>query len=163
MKILAADTPTDFAAIEKLAGEIWRSHYTPIIGEAQVEYMLRKFQSREAMQQQLSEGYEYYMLLLEEELVGYMAFRQDEKEIFLSKIYVLASRRGEGLGRQMLEFVESEVRKRGLEAIRLTVNKHNTYSIRAYLKMGFEKTRPLVMDIGGGFVMDDYEMYKSLG
>ena len=33
--------------ISALAGEIWREHYTPIIGAEQVEYMLAKFQTAE--------------------------------------------------------------------------------------------------------------------
>ena len=38
---------SESAVIAALADEIWREHYTPIIGEAQVDYMLKKFQSAE--------------------------------------------------------------------------------------------------------------------
>jgi ribosomal protein S18 acetylase RimI-like enzyme len=44
----------------------------------------------------------------------------------------------------------------------LTVNKNNTQSIEAYKKMMFYKTRSLVTDIGGGFVMDDDVMQRDL-
>ena len=47
-------------------------------------------------------------------------------------------------------------------AIELTVNKYNSGTIAAYEKMGFEKVRPAVFDIGGGYIMDDYIMKKSL-
>ena len=33
----------------------------------------------------------------------------------------------------------------------------------AYEKMGFFKNQELVMDIGNGYVMDDYEMIRNLG
>ena len=47
------------------------------------------------------------------------------------------------------------------KSISLTVNKYNTDSIKAYEKMGFEKIDSVVMDIGNGYVMDDYVMKKE--
>ncbi|MCL2082368.1 MAG: hypothetical protein FWH04_03910 [Oscillospiraceae bacterium] len=41
----APDLETKAAEISVLAGEVWREHYTPIIGSEQVEYMLAKLQS----------------------------------------------------------------------------------------------------------------------
>ncbi len=42
----------------------------------------------------------------------------------------------------------------------LQVNKRNTDAIGFYRSAGFEVIREAVMDIGGGFVMDDYLMAK---
>jgi len=42
-----------------LAREIWTDHYVPIIGQAQVDYMLDTFQREEAIAAQLAGGYEY--------------------------------------------------------------------------------------------------------
>lgn len=147
-----------FLQIETLAREIWEEHYTPIIGAKQVAYMLEKFQSARAMEEQVEEGYEYFMILKEGSLVGYLAFKEEADGLFLSKVYVHSSARGKGFGKAAIEFVKTEAQNRGLSKIRLTVNKYNHNSITAYLKMGFEKTRELVMDIGEDYVMDDYEM-----
>ena len=149
--------------IETLAREIWKEHYTPIIGEAQVAYMLEKFQSVVAMQKQVEEGYEYFTIKEGEELVGYLAFKEEQDGLFLSKVYVHSKMRGKGLGKAAIEFVKEQVTQRGLSQIRLTVNKYNHNSIAAYLKMGFIKTRELVMDIGEGYVMDDFEMVLVVG
>lgn len=47
--------------IAGLAGEIWREHYTPIIGAAQVEYMLEKFQSADRIYSDIiNDGYVYF-------------------------------------------------------------------------------------------------------
>ncbi len=158
MLIKPAASEAELMAIETLAATIWRHHYTPIIGAKQVEYMLQKFQSLATMQQQLEEGYEYYGAYAYSRLLGYLAFRQQGDALFLSKIYLESNARGKGYGRHMIDFVTKQARQRRLAAIRLTVNKYNTQAIAAYLKMGFEKVRPLIIDIGGGFVMDDYEM-----
>ena len=50
-----------------LAEGIWHEHFTPIIGGAQVEYMVEKFQSVPAVTEQLRQGYEYFLLLWREE------------------------------------------------------------------------------------------------
>jgi ribosomal protein S18 acetylase RimI-like enzyme len=50
------DTEAESAVISALAGEIWREHYTPIIGAEQVEYMLAKFQSPEQICKDINEN-----------------------------------------------------------------------------------------------------------
>lgn len=50
------------------------------------------------------------------------------------------------------------LRKHDLQTLILTVNKHNHKAISAYQRYGFEITADSVVDIGGGFVMNDYLM-----
>lgn len=163
IRIFPVSEEGDFQQIETLAREIWEEHYTPIIGADQVAFMLDKFQSVEAMQKQVAEGYEYFRIQEADRLVGYLAFKEEADGLFLSKVYIHSSARGKGLGKAAIEFVKAEAQNRGLSKIRLTVNKYNHDSIAAYLKMGFEKTRELVIDIGQGYVMDDYEMILLVG
>jgi hypothetical protein len=42
------------------------------------------------------------------------------------------------------------------------VNKYNSQPIAVYEKLGFRVVAAVVQDIGGGFVMDDYRMEKTL-
>ena len=147
-----------------LAADIWREHYTPIIGKPQVEYMIANFQSKEAIARQIKEGYIYYLARDTQGAdIGYFAVVPKEKELFLSKIYLVCAARGKGYARQMLEFIKALARERNLPRITLTVNKNNHNSIKAYQKMGFTITASLVTDIGHGFVMDDYAMELKLG
>lgn len=162
LTILPAQTSEQFLQIEKLAFEIWRQHYTPIIGPEQVKYMLQKFQTVEAIENEVRNGNEYFMMYLDEKAVGYMGIRWEQDAIFLSKIYVLAEERGKKIGRQGLEFLEKLGRDAKKTSIKLTVNKYNTKSIEAYERMGFLNMGSLVMDIGEGYVMDDYEMEKHI-
>ncbi|HJJ96454.1 MAG TPA: hypothetical protein O0X38_02255 [Methanocorpusculum sp.] len=47
----------------ELATEIWTEHFPPIIGAAQTVYMIKTFQSAEAVRRQITEdGYQYYLL-----------------------------------------------------------------------------------------------------
>jgi ribosomal protein S18 acetylase RimI-like enzyme len=152
----------DLKTVEFLARIIWEEHYTPIIGQEQVEYMLGKYQSVGAIRRQVVEGMEYYLILHDEAHAGYLAVQVKEDALFLSKIYVLKEKRGQGVGRRAMEFVESRAKDLGQGALSLTVNKNNEASIRAYKNMGFVNLGPLETDIGGGFIMDDYVMRKEL-
>ncbi len=147
--------------IATLAKEIWTEHFTPIIGAQQVEYMLMRFQSYYAIKKQIEkQGYQYYLFLLNHENAGYMAIQKQEKQLFLSKIYVLKSFRNQKIASRALDFLATECQKNGLQKIWLTVNKNNIHSIEAYKKIGFTIEKPLITDIGNGFVMDDYIMEK---
>ena len=164
IKIIEVSDENLISVVETLAYSIWRQHYTPIIGRKQVEYMLDKFQSRQAIFNQIKEGYLYYLIKDETgDWIGYIGVIPKEKELFLSKLYVNYENRGKGYGRQAIEFIEKIAREKGLSKIALTVNKNNTNSIQAYKKFGFVIACPIVQDIGNGFVMDDYRMEKFVG
>lgn len=160
-QLLRVHTPAEIQAVADLAGPIWREHYTPIVGEAQVEYMLRAFQSAEAITRQIAaEGYEYYLLPDS----AYLALQPlpAENALFLSKIYVKSSLRGTGIGRRLIEFAETRTHELGLGSFFLTVNKHNTASIAFYERMGMHIEKAIQTDIGHGFIMDDYLFRKPL-
>lgn len=70
--------------------------------------------------------------------------------------------RGRDVAKKSLDFIEVYARERGLQLIWLTVNKGNERAIGFYQKMGFITKREQIVDIGNGFVMDDYIMIKDL-
>lgn len=160
MNIEKVSTESQIETVARLAHEIWNQHFVPIIGQAQVDYMLDKFQSKRAIAEQIENGYSYYLLKAGSDYVGYTGIYPREGELFLSKLYIRASERGKGFGRKAIEFLVELARERGLGKITLTVNKYNTDTIEAYEKLGFANLGVLVQDIGGGFVMDDYKMEK---
>ena len=161
-KFTLANTELDYNTIASLAEIIWKEHYIPIIGIQQVDYMLEKFQSAKAIQQQILEGASYYIISHEDTNVGYLSFSKKKDSLFLSKLYVLSSSRGKGIGKSAMDFIQDNAEKKGFTSISLTVNKYNTASIKAYEKMGFKKMKAIVMDIGNGYIMDDFLMEKKL-
>lgn len=157
-------TDSQIAETASLARDIWQDHYTPIIGAEQVSYMLATFQSEQAIRKQIEDGYEYYLITCDQQKTGYVAVIPDANSstLMISKIYVLKSERGKGIGKKTLEFVESLAVERQLDTLWLTVNKNNSRSIAWYEQMGFTNSGSLVQDIGEGFVMDDFRMEKKL-
>ncbi len=148
--------------VARLADTIWREHYTSIIGKGQVDYMLDKYQSVRAITNQIKENAHYYLVWEGNMPAGYFSYYKKPSELFLSKIYILKDLRGHGLGKLAMEFIEMKATEEKLPAITLTVNRNNSRSIAAYEKMGFYQKDAVVMDIGGGYVMDDYVMEKQL-
>ena len=149
--------------IENLASEIWNEYFTPIIGTAQVDYMLEKFQSKNAITEQLQNGFQYFLIKNNNQPVGYIGMLVKEQQLFLSKLYITSAERGKGHGRKAIEFVEQLANEQNLKKISLTVNRHNTATINIYKKLGFENRGCTVQDIGNGFVMDAYAMEKKTG
>ncbi len=149
--------------VQCLASEIWTEHYTPIIGKDQVDYMLDKFQSKDAIRDQIiRQGFMYFLIRDGEEYIGYIGVQPSGHELFLSKIYVRSAHRRKGFGWKAIRFLEALAIRLELNKISLTVNKNNIESITAYEKMGFRNLGPVIQDIGNGFAMDDYKMEKTL-
>lgn len=173
IQFVPVTTPRQLDAVAGLAHEIWYEYYVPLIGRAQVDYMVSRFQSSEAMAQQIREDYEYFLIQRgrvqhgpaegQDRPIGYCAVQPQpaESSLFLSKLYLLRDARGAGTGRECMEFIEQLARRRGLTLLWLTVNKGNP-AVKAYERLGFRIAADLVMDIGAGFFMDDYRMEKSL-
>lgn len=150
------------AQLEVLAREIWMEHYSPIIGQAQVEYMLNKFQSKPAMLSQLEQGYIYFAFFYANQLIGYFSVELRTNCLFLSKAYLKKNFRGMGIFSLMLKEIEQLCKESGKNLIELTVNKHNTESISIYQSKGFKIIKPAVFDIGEGYVMDDFILQKHI-
>jgi diamine N-acetyltransferase len=162
MHIKPVSDEDQIETIERLAAEIWNQHFIPIIGKAQVDYMLEKFQSKAAITEQIENGYRYFLFGNRDQNIGYMAALPQAERLFLSKLYLVASERGKGYGREAIAFLEKLAVEKGAGCISLTVNRHNADTIRAYERMGFQSIGTVVQDIGGGFVMDDYRMEKQV-
>ena len=61
-----------------------------------------------------------------------------------------------------MEHVADKARAAAATTLILNVNKRNAKAVRAYEKHGFAIRESVVVDIGGGFVMDDFVMARSL-
>lgn len=160
-----AESETQFRQIEKMAREIWSEHYFPIVGRPQIEYMLDRFQSAEAIAEQVEDnGFDYYLICADGGYAGYFATVPDPelKRMMLSKIYVGNAHRRQGIGRRVLDFIEEQCRQRGYSRIWLTVYRGNKQSIEWYRRRGFRIDGPYIQDIGGGFVMNDFKMLKDI-
>jgi GNAT superfamily N-acetyltransferase len=156
---------TDLPAIARLARVVWRAHYPGIISTEQIDYMLAKMYSLETLREEIRlRAIRYERLFVGEEFAGFASHGPtDQAKLFkLHKIYLHPAWHGQGLGTLLLRYCEREASKLGADRLVLTVNKRNSKAIAAYQRNGFAITDSVVVNIGGGFVMDDYVMAKEL-
>jgi diamine N-acetyltransferase len=162
---IRAATRTDLPAVAALAGEIWRTHYPPIVGIEQTEYMLGRMYSPEALDRLLAApGSALDLLVIGDRLAGYVAYGAGAApgELKLDKLYVHHDCHGLGHGSRLIARVETEARRRACSAIVLNVHQRNAIAVRAYERNGFVVRKAFGNDFGNGNVMDDYEMVKAL-
>ena len=149
-----------------IAKIVWHETFDSLLPPGQTDYMIDHFQSDHAVKDQMArQNYRYYLAKLEGEyagFVGYAPWYEGQKEMYLSKVYLLSQCRGQGVVRRLFQWVEEETKKEGLSKIRLTVNKKNTHAAQVYAHYGYETVEAVETDIGSGYVMDDYVMVKHV-
>jgi C_GCAxxG_C_C family probable redox protein len=159
VSFIPVETKEQIKETAAIAETVWHEHYASILKITQIDYMLEKFQSCDAITEQISkDGYQYYELVNQGGAAGYFSFRKQADSLFLSKLYIVKEYRGRDYARKTIDFLSKICNKEKLSKIWLTVNRNNLNSIAAYEKLGFIKARTQVTDIGSGYVMDDYVM-----
>ena len=158
MNIREIFSEADVRRLTKVAREVWREANTAFCTPEQVEYMIEKFQSFEAISHQLIQGYRYFLIEEGDEILCYFGVQPQGERLFLSKYYILKQNRGRGLFSLGLQRMIDICKENNLESIYLTVNRNNTHAYDVYLAKNFKVIAEECADIGFGFVMDDYIM-----
>lgn len=155
----------DFETIAALARTIWFAHYTSIISKEQIEYMLGgRFTAANLARYLGAPDRWMHVLRVDGEVVGYSshALTTTPREMKLEQLYLLPALHGRGLGKLMMEHIETHARELGCDTLMLQVNKRNTTAASVYFHSGFKVREEIVIDIGNGYVMDDYILAKPL-
>ena len=162
MTIREIFSDADVRRMVKVAETVWREANISFCSAEQVEYMIERFQSFEAVQGQLLQGYRYFVLEENGDIVAYFGVQPQGERLFLSKFYILKEYRGQGLFSAGLDVMKRLCREGDMQAVYLTVNRNNRHAYEVYLKKNFKVIEEAVADIGCGFVMDDYIMQLDL-
>lgn len=152
------ETDEQIKEVSLLAKEIWNEYSIRFISQEQIDYMLEKFQSEQAIKGQINfQKYSYYFLEEDGENFGYFAVQKLKENLFLSKFYIKKEFRGKGYARKA--FVNAIIpiaKELEIPKISLTVNKYNFVAIMVYERLGFDRIGAKELNIGNDYVMDDY-------
>ena len=155
----------DVGPVAALARDIWQAAYLELIGQGQIDYMLAQRYGAERMRAELAmPGVWWRQLTIGGKLAGFSSCHLDTQqgELKLDKLYVHPHYQRLGLGGRLIADAEALARQQECGHLVLCVNKHNAQAIAAYRKHGFSVRESICMDIGGGYVMDDYLMEKPI-
>jgi len=154
----------DFETIRQIAFETWPNAYGKIVTQEQLDYMLDKIYAIDSLQhQQENLGHRFIVAVDENNAaIGFASFSTYENQNNhhrLHKLYVLPNQQQKGIGKLLLESIYSEIRKKGNGSIELNVNRYNN-ALAFYQKLGYEILREEDIDIGEGFYMNDYVLFR---
>ncbi len=155
----------DAKEIYQLARDIWFLHYPGLITIKQIEYMLEQKYAVNEIQKLICSTKDLWLTVsLNDTTQGFGHF-QEEASTFtvkLDKLYVHPRVQRCGCGNAIIRFAGAYYARLGFKQMWLQVNKGNAAAIKFYQNIGFKTTSDAVVDIGKGFVMDDFIMSKAL-
>ena len=157
---LTKATQNDIPKIQELAHKSWENAYVGIISDEQIEYMLSTMYSETEISSQMKNpNYHYLLISDKEDFVGFMGFEHhyEINTTKLHRIYLIPEAKGKGSGKSTMEFLKILTKKSGDLRIILNVNKKNPAK-NIYEKQGFKVYDEIILNIGNGFVMDDFLM-----
>lgn len=157
MTIIKAAGKNDISSIIDMAMQVWPPTYTPILGEVQVAYMLGLFYGPYTLEQQMESNHTFLIATIQESDVAFASISPENDNAYkLHKLYILPTVQGKGVGKALIQHVQTMLQGLQVPLLRLNVNRYNTSAIGFYEKLGFSRMREEDIDIGEGYWMNDY-------
>jgi diamine N-acetyltransferase len=164
--ILIEEVTTDdqLSIVKSIAEQTWPSAYGAILTQAQLEYMMEMMYSKTSLQTQRDSMHHFILAIQNGVALGFASFEfhcGGVPKTKVHKIYILPNAQGKGIGNILIDFIINEAKLMQQEALFLNVNRNNPAQ-HFYSKLGFFIAKEEVIDIGNGYVMDDYVMEKPI-
>ena len=159
-----AVSKNEIEIVHNLAQRVWPLTFKDILSPAQIDYMMELMYSVDSLQRQQREGRLFFVLEKAGNPIGYLSIEHDKEgngKTKIHKIYVLQAEHGTGAGRFLMDFAFAEAEKAGSMAVYLNVNRYNK-AIGFYEYYGFKKMYTEDIDIGQGYLMEDWVMEKPI-
>ena len=151
--------------IKRIAYETWPATFGAILSEKQIAYMLDWMYSIPSLMSQIEEKGHVFILAQEgNEYLGYVSYELNYNGLpktKIHKIYLLPASQGKGVGALLINQVGEIATQNENKALLLNVNRYNK-AVGFYEKMGFNIVGNENIDIGDGFLMEDFIMEKLL-
>jgi N-acetylglutamate synthase-like GNAT family acetyltransferase len=148
----------DIATIRQIATITWPDAYGTYISKEQLDYMLDMMYSGDSLEDQMNKGHQFFMAEHNSEAIGFASVSKEEDNACkLNKLYVLPTAQKTGAGKALLFKTIDYARSLAASCVYLQVNKQNNAQ-QFYSKHGFTIREASILEIGGGYIMDDYIM-----
>ncbi len=153
-------TKDDIIIVHQLANKIWPDAFKDILKPEQIEYMLDWMYNVNTLTEQAQTGHLFYMITLDGIPKGFVGLEPnfpDAGTLRIHKLYVETSDHGKGLGKALLEKTIEIGKELDVATINLNVNRFNA-AVDFYKSHGFQIVKEENIDIGRGYLMEDYMM-----
>lgn len=150
--------------VREIAEITWPVAFGEILSREQLAYMMDMMYSEDALEKQIHSGHEFYVYSDGEKALGFMGIEagyKGEKQLKIHKLYILPQQQGKGIGQQFIALAEERAKELGQEMLTLNVNRYNK-ALHFYENLGFTNVRAEDIDIGRGYLMEDYVLEKII-
>lgn len=165
MITISPATVDDIAKIQTIAKTTWPVAYGKILSKAQLDYMLDKFYADELLTATIINEEQHFILAFENEVcLGFASFEHNytNKAVTrIHKLYILPNIQGKGIGKLLVDAVAKLAQEIQSSALSLNVNRFNT-AVAFYKKIGFSIMYEEDIEIGNGYLMEDYRMEMKI-
>ena len=159
MTIFEANT-AQLTIIKDLAHRIWPSTYGEILSKEQLKFMLDKFYVLDFLEMLRKNGHHFLLLEDNSNFVGYASYElnyENSGKTKIQKIYVLQELQGKGLGKKLMDYIKKVAIENNNKSLILNVNRFNKAK-GFYEKYGYVIKETVDIEIGNGYLMEDYVM-----
>ena len=153
-------TSKDIPIIQEIAHQTWPINYGGILSKAQLDYMMDLMYSNESLLEQFKIKPLFFLAQEGDLFLGFTSCENNylnNNVTRIHKIYILPEAQGKGVGKLLVDKVIALAKENQSKVISLNVNKFNN-AVSFYQKLGFEIVGQEDIDIGNGFLMEDYKM-----
>jgi len=155
-------TAKDIPTIRHIAHHTWPVAYGQLLTKEQLDYMLILMYSESSLADQLTKGHVFYMAELNGSPQGFASVSKEAEGKFkLNKLYVLPDTQKTGAGKALLHQAIQFAKDADGKELFLQVKRDNP-ARGFYEKQGFTITGEINLDIGNGYLMEDYIMSLPL-
>ncbi|MDY0986844.1 GNAT family N-acetyltransferase [Flavobacterium sp. CFBP9031] len=155
----------DIAKIQEIANITWPITYGEILTKEQLDYMLDLIYSDKALSKQIQNKEQLFYLISDSNaVIGFIGIEHNYKSEAITKIhkiYLLPETQGKGYGKIVFEEIAIMALENNSKELLLNVNRFNT-ALNFYKKLGFDIKETVDIEIGNGYLMEDYVMGKAL-
>ena len=147
----------DYENIYAFMKPIWIETYQNIIPLEQINFLLNKYFKLENIKKYVLQGYQYYKIIDDNLISGYLVFISKENEVYIDKLYLNENSRGKYYPNKIFSYLIEKYQK----DLTLNVNQKNTRAVNCYLKNGFiiEEEQNIVLK--DNMINIDYKMRKK--
>jgi len=144
--------------IRRLALFIWPIKFRFILSRGQVQYMLQQFFNLNYLKRRLSNSEQLFLIVDKKKYIGFASIKRiSDTTIKLQQLFFHPDYQNIGVAKWVMENLGLQCQQ-----LEITMNKNNKQALRSAYKNCFRLRRSICIDIGCGFIMDDYVLVKYL-
>lgn len=146
--------------VQSIAHQTWPNTFAEILTTEQIDYMLDWMYHKAILEKNYDDGHQFYAYFENNLAIGFMAIQVnllEGKSMKIHKLYVLPNQQGKGVGYKLIQKAIEIANNLEQKNVFLNVNRFNK-AVDFYKHVGFSILKEENIEIGNGFLMEDYVM-----